>query len=408
MSDQHSSPEVLVVAIITVGVASQTVDQIVQVVDKLPWAPAYQHLDKYIANSSRPQWATSVKSADSCVAIVDFEQNAEAAIATVEALQHVFAGKISIIALSRGANPAMILSAMRAGCGEYLEQPFSTAQLLEALSRFGRRSAPAGSDAKVPGKVLSFFGAKGGVGTTTLAVHLASYLVQCHTKKTLLIDNRSELGHVCLYLGLEEKQYNFRELIRNVNRLDGDLLQGFVIHHSSGLHVLSSPDEHGDTHSVDPDALEETVFFLRQEYDYILLDGDASFQEASLAVFDSSDLVYLIATPEIGAIRDLSRYVDGVLKNDHTTEKLRVVMNRCESKDAMNTVQVEKAIRLPLSIKIQNSYGELVKAINTGQPVPPSKSSRFSMQMQHWGRDVVGDTLRGSVAPDKKRFAFWK
>ena len=68
------------------------------------------------------------------------------------------------------------------------------------------RTAPLGS-------VLSFFGAKGGVGSTTLAVHLAMYLVQCHQKRVLLIDNHPELGHVCVYLGLDGSRFHFNEVV---------------------------------------------------------------------------------------------------------------------------------------------------------------------------------------------------
>ena len=102
-------------------------------------------------------------------------------------------------------------------------------------------AAAAAEIPKNAGNVISLFGAKGGVGTTTLAVYLATFLVLEHRKKVLLIDHHHQLGHVCLYLGLKENPYYFDELLRNVDRLDAELLAGFLTHHPNGLDLLPSP-----------------------------------------------------------------------------------------------------------------------------------------------------------------------
>jgi len=67
------------------------------------------------------------------------------------------------------------------------------------------------------------------------------YLVLCHQKKTLLIDNHPQLGHACIYLGIDGSRYHFQELVRNLSRLDSDLLRGYIATHESGLEVLASP-----------------------------------------------------------------------------------------------------------------------------------------------------------------------
>ena len=123
---------------------------------------------------------------------------------------------------------------MRAGCSEFLYKPYNEAVLLESLHRMQEQLATPSVKNVAHGSVLSFFGAKGGVGSTTLAVHLATYLVENHQKKVLLIDNHLELGHVCVYLGLDGSRYHFAEVVRNVNRLDSELLRGFIAKHPSG------------------------------------------------------------------------------------------------------------------------------------------------------------------------------
>jgi pilus assembly protein CpaE len=299
---------------------------------------------------------------------------------------------------------------MRSGCSEFLMKPFDEDAFHETLQRLNEhwsseeiRSAPMGS-------VLSFFGAKGGVGSTTLAVHLGMYLVQCHQKKTLLIDNHPQLGHACVYLGLDGTHCNFGEVVRNVNRLDSDLLRGFVAKHASGLEVLSSPDVCGDMHLMDADSVSRTMEFLRSEYEYVIVDCATSLDEVNLAVIDMSTQVYLIATPEIGAIRDLSRYVDKLMQIEFTTEKMRVVINRFSSRYAVNVEQIEKAIHLPVAIKLPNSYTELVRSVNLGEPISPDRKTEFSIQFTKWANTLVGSTsISFDLEKNKKSlFAMWK
>jgi pilus assembly protein CpaE len=258
------------------------------------------------------------------------------------------------------------------------------------------------------GKILAFFGAKGGVGTTTLAVHLAIFLVVGFKKKVLLIDNHAQLGHVVLYLGMDGSNHHFYDLVQNVSRLDQDLLRGFIATHSSGLDVLSSPDVYGADWKTDVDSVERTLEFLGTQYDFVLLDCEASFEDINLAVVTFSNWIYMVATPEIGAIRDLSRYVDGLIQNEQATHKLQVVINRYSSHEAVTIEQIEKAVHLPIAIKIPNSYRELVKSINTGEPVPVTDKSEFASQLNKWAASLVRGAEPAAAEPVKKRFALWK
>lgn len=229
-----------------------------------------------------------------------------------------------------------------------------------------------------------------------------------HKKKTLLIDNHSELGHVCLYLTLEGTHYSFHELLRSVDRLDVDLLKGFVVSHSSGLDVIASAETHGGARNTDPAALQRTLTFLREEYDYVILDCSRSLEESNMTVVDLSDQVYLVSTPDIGAVRDLSRHIDGLIRYQQPTEKLRLIVNRSSSKGAMSTAQIEKAVRMPISTNIPNSYAELVEATNMGVPVQAGGKSDFSGHLSAWSHEVAGGAPVMARTSVKKRLSFWK
>ncbi len=400
-------PDPYHVALITVCVGSDTQVQIGNEMSRMPWAVASSHWDHYLTAARRVQFPTNIANADACVAVVDFDKEPAQAIESVDLINQAFLGRAAIVALSSQSDPELLLRAMRAGCNEFLRKPFHASQFGACLANQDNKWSHAASRAQSSGQVLSFFGAKGGVGTTTIAIHLAISLVRLHGKKVLLVDNHPQFGHVCLYLGLEGAHYHFHEVVRNVDRLDSELLRGFVAHHPVGMDVLASPDTFNAVRPIDPDALVRTVEYLRGQYDYILLDCVDSFDENSLTVIDASDRFYLIATPDLGAVRNLSRYVDSLMRNEERSAKAQIVINRYSSQGAVDIRQIENALRLPVVIKLPNSYAELVRALNVGEPLSTKKKSEISTQFLRWANEIAGvrpvEAPRSSLA----RLALW-
>jgi pilus assembly protein CpaE len=355
----------------------------------MPWVLHNADFSAYVSSTRRPHIPQEIKNADVIIAVVDFSKNVEQAAVSAAYLQQVL-GKVIVIALATDRNPDLILQAMRAGCSEFITNSISQQEFAELLQRMNAQRNTSGARHGNSGSVLSFFGAKGGVGSTTLAVHLAFYLASYHNKKTLLIDNHTELGHACVYLGVDGAKANFSELVKNVNRLDSDLLHGFTAKHPSGLEVLSSPDICGTARPIDADAVAKLLEFLKSEYDYIVIDSSNVLNEANLAVVEGSTQIYLVATPEIGAIRDLSRCVDNIMQTHCAPEKLHVIINRFSSRFAVKVEQIEKAVRLPVAMRLPNSYVELVRSVNLGEPVAHNAKSEFAQQMSKWASTLAG------------------
>jgi pilus assembly protein CpaE len=321
----------------------------------------------------------------------------------------MFGTRVTLVALSEKADPDLILDAMRSGCSEYLIKPLQVEQLCESLVRLQGRWAATQSALAVQGRVLVFLGTRGGAGTTTLAVHLATFLAQEFGKKVLLIDHHEQLGHVGLYLGLEPSRYDFCELVRNVERLDGSLVNGFLAHHESGVDVIVSADSFDTLPDIPLDHAESTLQFLRGLYDYILLDCERGFRPTNLGLIDQADELYLIATPDVPALRDLSRCVDRLMQSNISPGKLKVAINRYSSAGAVTLQQIEKAIRQPISITISNNATELIGAMNTGAPLNPQSKSDFAAQMRKWAASLVPGASEIKEEPEsKRRFAFWK
>jgi pilus assembly protein CpaE len=364
----------------------------------------------YMGQHKRPQFSQRVKEAAAQIALIDFDRKPEEAALSAEILHQMFPGKIAIIAVSKRNNQELILQAMRAGCSEFLACPFDLSQFTDMVDRLQSRFAAAAPESsKNAGTVIALFGVKGGVGGTTLAIYLATFLVRQHRKKVLLIDHHHQLGHVCLYLGLTENPYYFDELLRNVDRLDVELLAGFLTRHPSGLDVLPSPDTCAVRYSSNPHDMEHVLSFLRSEYDYVILDSSLETQNVNSAIIDCADEVYLVATPDVAALRDLSRHVENFGLDAKTAPKLRIAINRSSSDDAVSAEQVEAAVRFPVSVTVPNAYAELIHAINAGEPLSPQRRSEFTTKISKWANRLVhAQSNPETDSPKKRRFAFWR
>ncbi len=359
----------------------------------------------YITAERRPQFSPELKNAASCVALIDFDHDPELAIDTTERLHQLFLKNIGIVGVGSHLDAGILLRAVRNGCTEFLTKPVSLIDLVAALNRYNEVLAVDTKAQSNLGRIISFFGAKGGVGTTMLAVHLAIFLVRQHGKKVLLIDHKQQLGHVALYLGLKDTQYHFEELLHNADRLDSELLKGFIVRHRSGLDIIASPELSGSPHEATSHEFERVMDFLRREYDYVLIDSSVGQQEARNSLIEQCDEVFIVSTPDVASLRDLARLVENLSLSDSSANKLRLVINRSTATDSVTPEQIEKTVRFPISVAVPNNYFELLRAINDGEPVSPQRRSEFNHTLSRWANQIVNG-LDASEPTAKKKGLF--
>ena len=363
---------------------------------------------EYFTATRAPQIPPLLKNAQVCVALLDCDTDPEAALETMERLKSIMPLKCRVICVSAKEDASFLVRAIRAGCSEFLRKPLQPEELTAALRRFQVPTEIDGGTASQPGKAIAFVGAKGGVGTTTLAVHMAVHLVRTHKKRVLLVDQRHQLGHAALYLGIKQTKYHFNELLRNADRLDAPLLEGLITRHSPGLDVIASPDMCSSPYAASPDAAMSVINFLKQRYDYVLVDSESECTDWLPALIRSCDMVELVCNPDVAALRDAARQIEHLSLTDGFPAKVSIVVNRAGSEPAVSKDDIERALRFPVSVEVPNSYMELVKAINAGQPIVPGTKGRFTQSLAKWARtlaDLTETSFRQT--PAKKRFSLW-
>jgi len=373
--------------------------------DSIPLVSLRAELHHYLVDEHDTVFVDRLKDLRPDICLIDFDRDREKAIRTAEKIREVLV-EAAIFATSLETQPDLILRAMRCGCSEYLSKQIDRDQLLEALARVGARKRD--SKEQVAGRILALLGAKGGSGVTTLCIHMAALLAQRHQRRTLLVDLHPDIGDAALYLALAKHQYHFYDLAENTHRLDKDLLQGFLIQHSSGVDVLPGPDGF-DTprHSTPAESVERTLEFLRLQYEFVLVDCPPGLSEQNLAVFDHADQLYLVATPEIPSLRNVARYVDYFGHFDYPSDKVRVIINRHMKKGNITDAEIEKAIRKSVYWKVPNQYNEVIRTINTGDPRALESRSELMRNLNEWAESISGRRAQPAKKKSKGLLGLW-
>jgi pilus assembly protein CpaE len=373
-------------SLVSIGLDSESYDLLRQFVESVPGLHLRAQLDDYTLegqDSILQQLGDSAP--DICV--IDFDQDRRGATAAAERIHAGLAGT-AIFAVSSNVQPELIIQAMHCGCSEYIIKPVDRDDLLNAVARVGgqRRERREQYNAQI----MAFTGAKGGSGVTTLATHLGALLAKPCSRKTLLVDLHPDGGDAALYLGQTKHHYHFFELLDNAHRLDGEFLQSFLVHHSSGLDLLSAPEASDPVKHVSLDRLGQTFDFLRLRYEFILVDLPPGCGETNLEMIRCSDPVYLVTVAEVPAIRNAARYLDYLSRVQHVEERIRVVLNRHLKRSPITDEQIEKAIRTSIFWKVPNQYSQVVATINKGDPIAGLNKSEVSQSLLRWAGVISG------------------
>ena len=350
----------------------------------LPGAIAVGNLDRY--TGSEREVARAVESANSRICVVDYDRSVDEALWVTEKLRDDYP-EITVFAASSNPDPDRIIAAMRAGCAEFLLKPFQHERVLEAFMRVEAKHKQR-VRAKTRGKVLTFIGAKGGTGVTSLALHLALEL-SASGRRCILVDQHPALGDASLYLGTGRHQYSFYELASNTDRLDQELLQGFLLRHDSGLHLLDSPEALDAIHYAPPAAVEQTLAFLAEGYQFVLVDCPPGLNDSSLACIAQSDKVVIVLTAELPSVRNTARYMEHLAKLGYDSNNVSIVLNRYSKKGPLTDTAIEKALQRQIAFRVPNNYAEVVRAINAGTPITLAQKSDFAAALRSWSEEVM-------------------
>ncbi|MBX0327612.1 response regulator [Oscillochloris sp. ZM17-4] len=334
---------------------------------------------------------------------------------------------IQVIIMSVQGETDYLRRAMLAGAREFLTKPISADDLYKSIRHVHRlaatRSRPAvatsssdggggagGSTSE--GQIIAVFSPKGGVGTSSIAANLAVALRQLTNKKVALLDANVIFGDLSVILNLRSDK-TIIDIATRIDEMDRELLNDVMATHTSQIKVLLAPPDPQRGELVTSDHIRTILDLMRREFDYVVVDTPATFQDRSLAVLDMANRIVTLMTLEMHCIRNIKLFLEVADLLEYPHEKVMLVLNKASNRTGIRAEDVEKNIQRKVSLQIGDAGQDMTFSINQGVPLVIGKPSHQIV------RDVVAlakelaaaakaaETPGQQTPPDQKSGSFF-
>jgi len=287
----------------------------------------------------------------------------------------------NVMLLASSLDPALMLEGMRAGVNEYISEPLNPAEFDAAITRLlGQRLQTTGD------RVFAFVGAKGGVGTTTTAVNVATVLAKLSKSPTLLVDLHLVYGDAAVYLGAEPR-FSLLDALENMHRLDAEFLKSLVVKTASGLELLASADRSATT-SIDTRGMDTVVQLASSQYSYLVLDVPRS-DPTALDSLDHADNIVVVVNQELATVRNAGR-MTAALRSRYPNAKVMTVINRIDARAEIGQRDVQKAVGSAVAHEVPSDYRLALAAMHKGRPLTLDNHNQLSASLTALARELAG------------------
>lgn len=289
-----------------------------------------------------------------------------------ERFVHDYKDRLPVVAAVRDLSVAVTRRVLRSDAVDVLPIPFSPDELHQAIETGRHRitvSRPQG--APRAGRVVTFLGALGGMGTTAIVTQAA--IIWAESQSVCLIDLDLQFGNAALYLNLKP-QLSLADLMEAGERLDAEFLRSVGERHASGVTVISSPPDVMPLDAVTPEFVDRLLDLACQAYDVVLVDMPGAWVAWSLSALRKSDAICLITGLSVPGVHQARRQME-VLDANALGERVRIVLNRVVHPmfGKADLTETEKVLRHKVDFPISNDYPTVSSAIDEGRLISSIK-----------------------------------
>ncbi len=305
------------------------------------------------------------------LAIMELEDNPEETFSLIREMGKLNKGTEIFLTGSK-LDSVLLLEAMRAGAKEFLAQPVQKQEVVDAIKRFLDRVSAQLSKAegqRKSGKILAFFGGKGGVGTTSIAVNVAAAIKALpNSPSVALVDVNQHGGDLPLYLDLQPT-HSFRDIATDLSRLDQAFLNRVLTKTELGIQVLPSGYDDLSTGRLSPDCVEATLRLLQANFDYVILDCGHVLDLTTKKALELATLILVTSTLMVPVVHRTKRILDLLRGSGFPSNKIRLVMNRFLGAEQDVLKETEEILKQKAFWLFPNDYPSVSQAVNSGKPL---------------------------------------
>jgi len=302
-----------------------------------------------------------------------------------------------VIIVAARMDPALMLEAMRAGVTEWISDPIKAVELNAAVERVS-----SARPSSVQGQIFAFIGAKGGVGTTTIAVNVATALAQAvEDERTLLMDFHLSYGDAAVFMGAEPR-FAVADAMENTHRLDEAFFESLVVQSkATGAHLLASAER--AVGPVDLRRIATLLQFAATHYRYTLLDVPRS-EAAVLDALEGVATILIVANQELATVRNAGR-IAATLRQRYGKDRVKVVISRFDKQAEIGTEDVQRVVGSPVKYTVPSDYRVALTSLNKGRPISLDKDNKLSAAFRDLAYDLAG--IRVEKVAEQKGSSFF-
>ncbi len=302
-----------------------------------------------------------------------------------------------IIVYSSLTDGASIRKAMLAGARDYLAAPITAVALSASIraiqdqqaTRERRLSGERGDRLGPGGTIITLFGAKGGIGKTTIATNLGTALCRETGESVVIVDMDTRFGDVAVMMDMPSER-TVTEAARDHDKLDRANIRDYLHTHPAGVSILPAPQSPADWEMIGTEQIEKIVRVLAQTFNYVILDTPGTFNEVVGISLELATVVLLITSMDVASIKDTVMTLNMLRAWAFPEEKIKLLVNHSNIANSIRDVDIARTLDYEIFWQIPFDAA-VSRAGQIGQPVIlSSPRSKVSQNLAELARAIGG------------------
>jgi pilus assembly protein CpaE len=343
---------------------------------------ASPQIDLHVIKGALPAAAETLDVQGATVVVIDLDAGRPE---EMQALQSLIARGSPVVAITQVFDESVARTLLQMRVADFLVKPVAPLELVRACARVAQ--APAAGET-TEAQIYTFLPAVGGAGVTTIAIQTAMSLLNSGAKgqsSTCLVDLDFQHGACADYLDLEPR-LNLGEIEPRPERLDRQLLEVMLSHHSSGLAVIAAPNRPAEMRSFDPDVVTRLLDLVSSHFNYVVFDMPRTWFSWTDSVLLGSNNLFIVSQATVPGLRHAKQLVAAIGERLGEGAQAKVIVNRFEQRmfsPGLRRTDIEQALGDSFAAVIPNHYNLVREAIDRGVPLDEVKpGNKISLQLK--------------------------
>jgi pilus assembly protein CpaE len=215
--------------------------------------------------------------------------------------------------------------------------------------------------------------------------------------KVALVDGNLQFGDVAVFIN-EQGKNTVVDLAPRADELDADIVEEVMVKHSTtGLHILAAPSRPEYAEKVSSAQFSKVLEYLTYLYAYVIVDTSPTLTDVTLATIDVSDIIVLVTTQDIPAIKNCRLFLDLLNNLGIHRDRVMFIMNRFDKKSNITPDRVADNLKQEIALVIPMDEATTVKAVNRGVPFIVDNKNQPAAR----GVFALADGIRSRVAAEE-------